>query len=172
LPDARRRPSGRAESDFRPSAVTRDGVLTVHLRSGSEERHVDFDGVYRLSGPVGLGFGVNVILTRDGRLYVGPEVHAGVAGASGSIQAGWSKQCPDPSSDQLDSFADGFGTTGGGPAPALGAVGPAGGEAWGNEGGTNASDFSTSIGVGASLGHSLSINQGYNWRTGIETPRW
>ena len=102
----------------------------------------------------------DITITRNGHLYYGPEADAGIAGFSGSIQAGWIDQGSTPSACQIDQFVHGWSLTGNGyvpeaGVPGLAGIGPAVGETWGNEGGTSVNDFGTNVGIGFGAGRQL-----------------
>jgi RHS repeat-associated protein len=139
--------------------------------------NLNVGGVFPLLGPVGLGGGFNVTVTRNGHIYYGPEGGAGIAGVSGTFEAGWIDQASTPTPCQLDQFVQGWGLTVNGYVPVVGVpgvagIGPAGGETWGNEGGTSASDFGTNVGIGFGGGHNLGVMQGYNFRAPFNLPEW
>ena len=97
--------------------------------------------------------GGNITSTRDGKLYLGPEVGPGVTGAGGSVRAGWIDQLHQPSKTYTDDFIGGPSLTGSGYVPVVGVpglvgVGPSSGEQWGNEGQLGWRNFSTEVGVG------------------------
>jgi hypothetical protein len=124
------------------------GGQVVNLAGGIIEHgrlpdyvNLNFGGVVPLLGPFGPGAGFDITVTRNGHLYYGPEGGAGIAGFSGSIQAGWIDQGSAPSACQIDQFVHGGSLTGNAYVPVIGipglaGIGPAGGETWGNEGGT------------------------------------
>ena len=150
--------------------------LAEHLRL-PDYVNLNLGGVFPLLGPFGPGGGFNITLTRNGHVYYGPEGGAGVEGVSGSLEAGWIDQGSTPSACQLDQFVHGASLTANGYVPAfggaaLGGIGPAGGETWGNEGGTKANDFGVNVGVGFGMGHQIGIIQGYNFRARFDLPGW
>jgi hypothetical protein len=107
----------------------------------------------------------------------GPNRGGHTAGFSGSVQAGWIDQTSGPSASQLDRFVHGGSLTSTGYVPLAGVpllagVGPAGGETWGKEGGTRASDFSTTVGIGFGAGHQVGVMQGYEFRAPFNLPGW
>lgn len=59
--------------------------------------------------PIGLGAGAIGILTKDGALYVGPQVGIGQSEFSGAVRAGWMFQLDPPTKAELDSYASNVG---------------------------------------------------------------
>ena len=139
--------------------------------------NLNLGGVAPLLGPFGAGAGIDITITRNGHLYYGPEGDAGIGGFSGSIQADWVDQGSTPSACQIDQFVHGWSLTGNVYVPVIGVpglagVGPAGGETWGNEGGTSANDFGTNVGIGFGAGRQVGANQSYSFRAPFDLPGW
>ena len=96
--------------------------------------HLPDDISIDLSGftPWVVGGGANITLTRDGHLYIAPELGVGVPGISGMVRAGWigGPQSAGVSEKARDSFVHGNSFTAAAEAPGPFLVG--GAETWGN----------------------------------------
>ena len=122
--------------------------------------------------------GGNITYTRDGKLYLGPEVGPGVTGAGGSVRAGWIDQLTQPSKTSIDDFVNGPSLTASGylplfPVPVLAGVGPSIGEQWGNEGQPGFENFSTEFGVGVGLLRNGQVTQSWSFQVPyFQGPSW
>lgn len=126
---------------------------------------VNVSAVAPVLGPLGVGAGGNLTVTRHGQVYVGPEFSAGLAGLSVSVRGGWINQSATPSACDTDQFVSGLGVTASGYVPAvLGVVGPSAGVTWGNVGATATNSTATEVGVGVGAGHNAGISVGLNFR--------
>jgi RHS repeat-associated protein len=124
----------------------------------------DIPIVFPLVGPTGIGPDVNITVNRDGKLYVGPGVSAGLAGFAPSIRAGWLDQLSAPSNARVDKFTSRWSVTAGGTLPMFGGFGPSVGETYGFGG------FATEVGVGFGAGAGVTGN--YSWKLSWEVPGW
>jgi len=116
--------------------------------------------------------GVNVVLTRDGHIFVGPEGGIGLPGegVNADVRAGWIDQKQVPPACELDSFAGGWGVAASGTVPVYDGVGPSVGETWGNPGQGGWDNFGTEVGLG--FGGGAGISGGYNWEVSTSGPSW
>ena len=122
--------------------------------------------------------GGNITYTRDGKLYVGPEIGPGVPGLGASLRAGWIDQLTQPSKTSIDDFVNGPSLTASGylplfPVPVLAGVGPSIGEQWGNEGQPGFENFSTEFGVGVGLLRNGQVTQSWSFQVPyFQGPSW
>jgi RHS repeat-associated protein len=124
-------------------------------------------------GDYGGIVGLNVILTRTGHVYVGPQAGVGVPGISGAVRAGWLDQSATPTARQTDSFIQGWSGSASGYAPVLGGVaGPSVAETWGNEGHFHSGDFATEVGAGVGAGHYIGGTETYDFQLPFTFPGW
>jgi RHS repeat-associated protein len=69
-----------------------------------------------LAGP---GGGLNIVITRYGDVFIGPEVGVGTAGWSGAVRAGWISTGKAPCRDEVNAFVEGNFVSAGGSVKVL-----------------------------------------------------
>jgi hypothetical protein len=116
--------------------------------------------------PAPFSAGVNITVTRNLHLFVGPEIGVGSnSGYQGDIRAGWIDQSRVPSERELDNFASGWGVTGSVYVPIFDEpVGVSGAETWGNPGHSGWHNFGTEVGVGVGDDPGAMIDVNYDWQ--------
>jgi hypothetical protein len=135
--------------------------------------YIIINGVVSLPFAQFIYVGVNVTITRYGRIFIGPEGGASVPGAMIDARAGWIDQTPLPSDCELNNFAGQWSAGASAYGAFLGGVaGPSVAETWGNPGQAGWKNFGTEVGLGVGAGHSASVGGSYDWMLPWKLPAW